>query len=159
MMNSHAIGGRGEQGFTLIETVIVIALAGLLATIGVIAGVDEQRQLASTLQAEDRVVSEIRRARSVSASTLPRTSGRIETADLAGAAGADFAVDPVAMDLRHGKYSSEGVDGVTCRSGSACQAGAPPFEVSIRALGQRAETTRYLCVSKVTARIQREACR
>ncbi|QGM21536.1 prepilin-type N-terminal cleavage/methylation domain-containing protein [Spiribacter sp. 2438] len=62
---------RRQNGYTLIEVIFVVVLLGVLATIGFNAAGLIGNDLSRLLQAEDRVIAELRRARAAALYQLP----------------------------------------------------------------------------------------
>lgn len=146
---------RRALGFTLIEIVVVIALIGVLATVG-FQTLGNGTRLADLLAAEDRVLAELRRARSAALYELPAidsdgTGETVEVANIANVVGGDASVCPVEVSFSYADFGA--ADGVTCNGCLPCPSSAP-WTVTIE-LGNEQSC---LSIADSTGRAQRVSC-
>lgn len=93
---------RRAAGFTLIEIVVVIALLGILATLG-FQTLGNNTSLAELQKAQDEVLAELRRARSEALHQLPPTNGSDAVIAQIDAATEQASVCPQTVNYPYGQ--------------------------------------------------------
>jgi prepilin-type N-terminal cleavage/methylation domain-containing protein len=142
-----------QAGFTLIEIVFVIAVLGVLATLGVQALSDDDR-ITRLATAEDQVIAELRRARSQTLNRLPpKTGNQIEVAALDAEVGPSVSVCPERIRYRFGGDYTGSVEGADCAACSPCD-DQSPYEITLSA-GDR---NKAICLVGETGRVERSPC-
>ncbi|PYZ99410.1 hypothetical protein A6K26_009195 [Gammaproteobacteria bacterium 2W06] len=147
-----------QAGLTLIEIVFVIGVLGVLATFAV-QGLGGNQRATDLLEAEDKVVAEIRRARSQAIYQLSPEGGDNETiADLQARVGGQIAVCPEEVVFRYdtdgsfrfGAGDIGGIIDVKC-GGCGNFDDTSPYTIRIESGTQ----TRTLIVNDDTGRVER----
>ena len=143
-----------QAGFTLIEIVFVIGVLGVLATFA-IQGLGDNEKLTELIQAEDRVVAELRRARAQTIHQLPpASSGAVKTAAITDAAGPSVDACPASVDYNFDPSATGGIDAAHCNGCAPCDTSAP-YDITLTGSD---DTTRGICLIGETGRVERSPC-
>lgn len=143
-----------QVGFTLIEIVFVIGVLGVLATFAV-QGLGGSEKITDLIQAEDRVIAELRRARAQVIHQLPpASSGAVATAAIADSAGPSVAVCPKTVDYNFDPGATGGIDAAHCSGCAPCDT-SDPYDITLTSSDG---STRGICLIGETGRVERSPC-
>ena len=146
-----------QTGVTLVEIIFVVVLLGVLATVTLNTTGLLGNDLSRLLEAEDRVITELRRARAAALYRLPEdTSGTDPTETAAIESRAREVAQSISVDpsrVEYGYTTLGQVERVACQTGT-CPAAAAQYRIEISLDGQSS----CLQLTTATGRVEKASC-